>query len=147
MAKTTPSTIFIGLNDSHRPIYNKLAAAELTAGDLVMLNSSGALAKQTLTDSRVAPIFVLEQPYADPPTTAVLTETYDSGESVRYRVAQPGDIVYAMIAISQDIAIGDTLNAGGIGHLQEASAGQGMAIALEVIDTTSAAARAKVLIF
>lgn len=78
---------------------------------------------------------------------------YTDNTRVLYKVFQRGNEVYAMLAASQSIAIGDLLVSAGDGTLQEDTASSAgvveyaesiVGVALEAVTTTSAVARCRI---
>ena len=114
MAASTSKTILLEVNGAERPIYEKLVAtAAVTPGDLLAVTATVTpLASAGAVNQRA---FALENPYAPDPTATAISQDYSVGDSCRYVFAQPGDLVYANIAASQTVVIGDPLGASATG--------------------------------
>ena len=138
MAKTTPSVIFLRLNDEgSRPLHERLVDTAAKPGMLLKHSAGINFELQNATDSAVLPLIAIESPYFGE-NVGALAGTYAVDTNCRARVAQTGDEVYVLVVADGDIAVGDLLNAGGTGHWAEASTGAAMAVALEAATDTSA---------
>lgn len=154
MASSTPHIIFLEGNGALPPaIHERPANATTTPGDLLLINSSGEVDPIASAGAFNQRIFALENPYADDPTAAALAQTYAAADYVRYVFGRPGDLVYARLAASQTIVIGDALISTttggclGIATLDAtAVAGSIVGVAEEAVTTTGAVGRIKVRI-
>ncbi len=111
MAATTPNTILLQVNGDEKPVYERQAAAATTPGDLIELASATTVTPVGSAGKVNSRAFALENPYASDPTALSLNQTYAIGDNVRYVYAQPGDLIYARLAASQTVAVGDVLAA------------------------------------
>lgn len=148
MASTTPNIILLQVNGAERPIFERAAAAAVTPGDLINVTSAGLVTPIAAANTPNARMFALENPYAPDPTLTALAQAYATSDQVRYVHAQGGDMVYARLATSQTVAIGDVLGpsatAGCLAKLTVDAttiAGAPCGIAEEAVTTTGAVGR------
>lgn len=121
-------------------IYNEAKAASIiTPGDLVELDSSGDIQRNTSDkDLNAEKCFALENAWEG----KEISVDYAIGDRVVYMVARAGDEVYAIIEDGQTIAIGDKLVSAGDGALEEyADAGKHIATALEAVSPSGSDGR------
>lgn len=152
MASSTPKTILLQVNGAERPVYDdRPAAAATTPGELVEITSAGKITPVASAGKVVGKLFAVEAPWADDPTNPAIDQDYAANDTVRYVYAQPGDLVYAWLAASNEAAIGSilvsTATAGQLGVATVDAttlAGAVVGIAEEAVTTTAAAARIKV---
>jgi len=110
MAATAPHTVLVSTNGAERPILNdRVATASTVPGCIVEVASTGKLTKISSAAKQNNRIFVVENPYATDHTASALSQAYAADDAVFYVYAQPGDIVYALLAASQTISIGSPL--------------------------------------
>lgn len=110
MAASAPHVVLISTNGAERPVLSdRVVAASTLPGSIVEVNSAGKLAKIGAAAKQNNRIFVLENPYATDDTATALSQAYAADDEARYVYAQQGDVVYAILAASQTIAIGDPL--------------------------------------
>ena len=110
MASSTPHIVFLESNGALPPaIHERPANATVTPGDLCLINSDGEVDPIASAGAFNQRIFALESPFGDDPTASALANTYATGDYVRYVFGRPGDLVYARLAASQTIVIGDAL--------------------------------------
>ena len=110
MAATAPHVILINTNGAERPVLSdRVVTATTLPGSIVEVSSAGKLTKISTAVKQNNQIFVLENPYATDDTATALSQTYAADDEARYIYAQPGDVVYAILAASQTVAIGDPL--------------------------------------
>ena len=154
MASSAPHIVLISVNDGERTVWNdKVVAASTVPGSLVEVDSAGKLAKVAAAAKPNSKIFVLENPYAADDTLPSLDQAYAANDGCFYVYGQTGDVVYAVLAASQTVAIGDPIvstvtgGAGGKGTL-DATVVTGALIgyADEAVTTTGATGRIKVRI-
>jgi hypothetical protein len=157
MVASTPHTIILK-EAEHVMFKEHVAGGAITPGHLIALNSSGlVVVHPTAGGSAPERLFAFE----DDLRGKGIDDAYDSttNKNVRCGVCQPGVEVYAWLATSQTITIGDLLESNGNGQLKEHLAQQGpqatspavgirtqqvVARALEAVTTTGTAARIKV---
>ena len=128
------------LKGQEHAIYKEAAAAAaISPGDLVVLNSSGAVLQHNLAGNPTAPAFAIEN--------ALLGETIDdqyvADAQVRYAVLQPGSEVYAWLAAGQSVAAAALLMSNGGGAFAAAGASTPLVRALNSLDNTSGAVKAR----
>jgi hypothetical protein len=153
MASSTPHTILIRVNGGERPIYEAPAhTANVTPGDFLLLTGSGVTPNASAGDADGECLVAVENPYLDPrvDTSPAIDTDYDyaSGETVRYIIPQRGDIVYAWLETSGNVALGAALEIGSqAGTLQALASGRLLAFAAEALNNSSGSpARLKVRI-
>lgn len=152
MASSTPHIIFLESNGALPPaIHERPANATVTPGDLCLINSDGEVDPIASAGAFNQRIFALESPFGDDPTVSALANTYAAADYVRFVFGRPGDLVYARIADSQTIVIGDplisTTTGGCLGKATVSAttlAGSIVGVAEEAITTSGAVGRAKV---
>lgn len=124
------------------------AAEAITPGDLLQVTSDGEFEQHDVASGNQSATFALENATLG----KTIADNYASGDTVTARQFQPGDQVYARLATSQTIVIGDYLESAGDGTLQkwvQDSTGvyvpkQIVGFALEAVTTTGTASRIKV---
>ena len=127
----------------------KAAGGAITPGHLVKLNSSDQLVVHDSAGGLLTPKMIA---FEDELQGKTITDAYASGNQVQAEILDPGDEVYAIIATSQTISIGDRLESAGDGTLREyalASADDTsniFGIAMEAVTTTSSTARCRVMV-
>jgi hypothetical protein len=138
--------------------FEAIANEAITPGSLVEVMSTGKIKNHATAQGNAIPYFVIE----DAIMGKTINDKVAKDDLARVMVAGRGDEVYAILATSQTILVGDLLaSAGGLGALEKftaikcdsnASAGavttplQAVAVALEAVTTTSATKRIKVRI-
>lgn len=128
-------------------IIEKVAAGTITPGMLVELTSADKVqAHSTQAGDAIPIMFALE----DELQGKTIDDNYSATNPVQVWVAQSGECVYAILADSQDVEIGEFLESKGDGTLQAHSSGVIVAVALEAVDTTgspaSVTSRIKVMV-
>lgn len=155
MAATTPKTILLQTNSMNdmRPHYSRLAAVATTPGDLVELTAAGKVTPIASLGKPSAKMFALESPFEPLVNTKSIDQAIPVDEEVRHIYAQRGDLVYARLATSQVVAVGDVLQASATaGCLAKivvdatVFAEAPIGIAEEAVTTTGAVLRIKVRI-
>lgn len=131
-----------------------VAAAAITPGHLVEMDSDGKAAVHSDEDQNALPMFALE----DELQGETITDAYSENDQVPVWIPTRGDQVYAILAESENVAIGDFLSSAGDGtlkkHVEDAeSAGlltvygkQIIGQAIEAVHADGATARIKVRI-
>lgn len=122
MASTTFNKILLTTNGAERPIFEGVADAALTPGELLAWSADDQLKAHATSGGNALPMFCIEDPYNGVTTAAAIDTDYADQELVRYIVAQPGDIVNAFLADGQSVAKGDPLMSDGAGALTALSA-------------------------
>src|SRR5215813_6182307 len=92
------------------------------------------------------PMFAIEPNYSSVQgsATARIDLPYASGDSVHAYVAERGARIYAFLAAGNVVTAGTRLDSAGGGELKIAVGPYGVAVAVEAVTTTSAAARIQV---
>lgn len=149
MARTATNTV-IALQynevEAARPVYERPAAdGNILPGHLLVLASDGDVDSfVSAAATSVQPMVALANQYADAVTAgANLTTAFTAGELVPYIYPQPGDCVYLLVGASASIAIGDQIETGANGLVQERTTGQRIGVAEEAV-TTGAGETARV---
>lgn len=153
MAATTPNIVLLSVASGERVEWNdRVVAASTIPGSLVEVNSGNKLALIAAAAKPNSKIFVLENLYCDDNLKS-LDAPYAADDGCRYVYGQPGDVVYARLAASQTVAIGDpmvsTVTGGCVGKgTLDATVVDGALIgfAEEAVTTTGATGRIKVRI-
>jgi len=137
--------------------FEAIANEAITPGSLVEVMSTGKIKNHATAQGNAIPYFVIE----DAIMGKTINDNVAKDDLARVMVAGRGDEVYAILATSQTIVVGDLLASAGGGTLEKftaikcdstASAGavttplQAVAVALEAVTTTSATKRIKVRI-
>jgi hypothetical protein len=90
------------------------AAAAITPGMLVEQTPGAAtIRKHATSGGNAIPMFAIE----DAKQGKGITDDYATGDKVQVWIPQRGDVVYALLADEQNIAIGDDLESNGLGFL------------------------------
>lgn len=118
-----------------------LAGAAITPGDLIELNSSGVVVRHSTAGGNAVPMFAVEMDLIG----SGITDSYPSGDTVKYAVFRPGDEVYALLASGQNISKGAFLESAGTGALRAYTQQSGgnvypaaiVAKAVEAVDNSS----------
>ena len=156
MAASTPNTILLQVNGDEKPVFERQAAtAVITPGDLLELLTATTVQACATAGKINQRMFALENPYASDPTQLSLNQTYAVGDQVRYIYWQCGDLVYARLAASQTIAVGDVLGPSATaGCLQKIATVDAtvvteapVGIAEEAVTTTGSTGRIRVRLF
>jgi len=91
------------------------AAAAITPGMLIELNSSGTVQKHASIDTFAMPMFATE----DELQGKDITDAYVTGDKVQCWIPTRGDIVYALLLDGQNVSIGDKLVSASGGYLKK----------------------------
>jgi hypothetical protein len=94
------------------------AAATITPGNLIELTSAGTVQNHSTSGGNALPMFALE----DELQGKGIEDDYASGDKVQVWVAQRGEIVYARLAVDENVSIGDFLESNGDGCLKKHTA-------------------------
>ena len=125
------------------------ANAAITPGDLIERMSTGNVRKHASAGQNNNRLFAVE----DDLQGNGVSDNYSTNNKVQFVAARAGDEIYARIATSQTIVIGDKLESAGDGSLRKHTATSAGAveypeaivgIALEAVTTTSSAGRCEV---
>lgn len=153
MSSSTPHIVLLEINGAEPHRQERPADAAITPGDLCEVNSDGELAPIASAGKHNARIFALESYYADDPTQPALAQAYAAADYVPHIYAPRGALVYARLAASQVIGIGDPLISSTTGGCLAKATVDGSTIsgaiigyAEEAVTTTGAAGRVKVRI-
>jgi hypothetical protein len=140
MAASVPHTIILKAED--QAVQNEgVAGGTIRPGDMVVVNSAGAVVvNPTAVSAAPRKAWALE----DDGQGKGIGDSYASADRVRYMECQPGTEVYAWLATAQTIAIGDILESGANGSVQERTTGEPVATSLEAVTTTVSQARLKI---
>jgi hypothetical protein len=110
----TPKTIKVKNFSDVNEEYTATAVA-IMPGTLVELTSSGTVQAHSTAGGNVLPMFAFE----DELQGKGIDDTYLASDKIQVWIPGRGDIVYAIVADGNDIAIGDFLESNGSGYLQE----------------------------
>ena len=137
-SNTAPKTVLL---KGQPAAYEAEAAGAITPGMLLLLNSSGkVIAHNGAAAVNVPALFARELEFAG----GSLEEDYASGDLVPYWHCRPGDMVYALLEMGANVAVGALLESNGAGALQAVTAGIAVVQAMEAVDATAAIKRIKV---
>lgn len=109
------------------------AAGAITPGHLLELDSNGKVVVHNSAGQNVLPMFALENELE----SEDIDDAYATDDVVQVWVPYRGDIVYAILADGNDVAIGDYLESAGDGTLQKYAADVESAASNEPVDFTS----------
>lgn len=153
MASSTPHIVLLEINGAEPHRHERPADTAITPGDLCEVNSDGELVPISSAGKHNARIFALESPYADDPTQPALAQAYAAADYVPHIYAPRGALVYARLAASQTIVVGDPLiSSATAGCLSKATvdastlSGAVVGYAEEAVTTTGSTGRVKVRI-
>lgn len=123
ISATTPHCILLAGNPQYPS--QALAAAAITPGHLVEIVSGGGIRKHGTVDGNAMPAFALENVTPDRTVATQAIDTpYSTGETVKWMIARPGDLVWAWVpASAAAIVAGDFLASNGDGTLHKAVTG------------------------
>lgn len=121
----------------------RAAGGAITPGHLIKVNSSDAVVVHATSGGICEPIFAKEMPLFG----KTIDDAYASGDVVLMHKADRGDIINAILAVSQTIAIGAELMSNGDGTLTaKTSTNYIVGYAEEAVTTTGAVKRIPVRI-
>lgn len=92
----------------------ELAGGAISPGDLIELNSSGVVVRHATAGANAVPMFAVEMDLIG----SGITNSYPSGDTVKFVVSRPGDEIYALLASGQNVAKGAFLESAGNGALR-----------------------------
>lgn len=96
-------------------IEEMVASAAITPGMLLIVESTGKVKAHNNVDKDVFPIFALE----DELRGKGIDDAYAANEPVQCWIPYRGDIVNAILADGQNVAVGDPLTSSGTGMLKK----------------------------
>jgi len=123
-------------------------AVAIMPGTLLETTSAGAVQAHSTAGGNVLPMFAFE----DELQGKGINDTYLASDKIQVWLPVRGDIVYAIVADNNDIAIGDFLESNGSGYLQEHTGDTGAAAnvtnqivgqAIEAVDTLQSSSEAE----
>lgn len=109
----------IRIKQNTSQVYEAEAAAAITPGMLIEIDSTGKWAKHS-TDSGPALKAFAEE---NAENGKKITDDYAAGDQVKGYIARPGDVIYAILEgdSTASIAIGDVVRSAGNGNLEQYS--------------------------
>ena len=121
--------------------HERLAAGAITPGDLVSRDSSGTLVRHATAGGNSEKLFAVENDLIG----SGITDSYATGDTVKFIASRPGDWVYALLASGQNVAIGAYLESAGNGALEAYTQQSGsnvfpaavVAVAVEAVNNTA----------
>lgn len=143
----TPKTIKVKNFSDVNEEYTATAVAVMP-GTLVELTSAGTVQAHSTAGGNALPMFAFE----DELQGKGIDDTYLASDKIQVWIPGRGDIVYAIVADNNDIAIGDFLESNGSGYLQEHTNDTGAAAnvtnqivgqAIEAVDTLQSSSEAE----
>ena len=151
MASSTPHVILIRCNDINgdvRPRYEAVVhTAAVTPGDFLLKTASGVTPAGTAADVDAEILVAVETPYLDPrtATSPAIDTDYAIAAVARYIIPQRGDIVYAWLEDTANVAQGAALEIGtAAGSLQAYTSGRIVCFADEAVNNSSGGASARI---
>lgn len=119
----------------------RVAGGTITPGDLVILNSSGQLIRNATAAIAVVPRFAVENDLVG----KSITDDYVVNDYVQSEILRSGNEVYAFVAAAASaIVVGNRLEADASGGLRILASGVALAVALEAVDNSGGASRARI---
>lgn len=98
--------------------FEALANAGITPGHLVEIMSTGKMRVHATAGGNAEKAFAVE----DDIQGNNIDHAYSADDLVQYEIFRPGDVVLAMLANGQNVAIGDKLESSGTGTLTKYAA-------------------------
>ena len=155
MSSSTPATIVLEWPTFDGPKYKEaLAAAAIKPGELLELNSSGALILNQYAGGTVPAqkMVAVESMTSDPTSSSeAIDQDWASGDTVRYVVPLRGSVLYMELEDGQTTAIGNALGSNAAGALEVLTVtgtttvpGSIVGYATEVVAASGSTARVKV---
>lgn len=140
----SPKTILIS-GQGHRK--EGVTDEAVTPGHLLELGGGNDLQKHATAAGNAAPMFALENDLVGDG----IDNAYAAGETVQYVIAQPGAVIYALLAYGENVAIGAMLESASAGALQASVADSSdvqteaiVARALEAVNNTTTDSEARI---
>ncbi len=124
MATTTRYTIILRSNNPdnmmQRVREGTVAASQtIKPGHLLAYTTSGTLKVHDVDGGNTQGTKVaLENPWNGDTTVSAIEATYSASDWIPYIFAQPGDQLYMLLAVGENVAIGDALTSNGDGTLR-----------------------------
>lgn len=145
MASSTPNIVVLQINGGERPIMEKKSSAAVTPGTMLTIGATTLAEQGTAAKTgNFLRAVAVENPYAPDPTVAALAQDYASGDTVRYVMPQPGDMLYCWLKSGANVAYGATLETATAGELQATTTGAVVAVAEEAVNASGGATRIRV---
>lgn len=115
----TPHVVLLSGNPQYPQ--QALSSGTMTPGDLINVSTTGALVKHATAEGNAIPAFADVNVTPDRETTTQAIDVpYASGETVKWIICRPGDMVYAWLpAAAAAIVAGDFLASNGDGSLRK----------------------------
>lgn len=113
-----------------------VASAAITPGFLIEVDSAEKVKPNGNAAGAAQPIWALENELEG----QEITDDYAVDDPVQCWFTNHGDIVYAVLADGETIAIGNELESAGDGRLQKYTSGTKVAVALEAKDLSASSA-------
>jgi len=142
---STPNTILLKKYVAKRQ--EAIAAGAITPGMLIERTSADKFQAHSSAGQPAARLFAIE----DELQGNTISDAYSAADRVQAEVCDPGDMVYALLAAGENVAIGAKLESDGAGALQAYAAGSAgeveypaslVAIAREAVDNSASGATA-----
>lgn len=135
MASSTPNIVLLEINGTERPIYEKKSSAAVKPGE-ALAEAATTVAPNGTAGADLLVAVALENPFAPDPTASALSQSYASGDTVRYVYPQPGDKLYMWLKSGQNVAYGAKLELATAGQLQAITTGKFVAVADEAVNAS-----------
>lgn len=134
------------------PVKEALAGGTITPGFLIAYTSTGTVVVHPDAGKDACALFAIE----DDLQGKGISDNYSSGNNVRFRMFQPGDIVFAYLANGQNVTRHAMLESNGAGYLRVHTASSAGVVeypkaiigeALESVNASGGASRILVMIW
>ena len=104
---------------SEEMVYKEaLAGATITPGQLLAWSTGALIPHGTANGVKGVPMVAVETLTPNADTTAQVSVTYPSGDTVYYVTPRAGDVLYMFLKNGENVAVGATLASDGAGALQ-----------------------------
>lgn len=120
-----------------------IAGAAITPGHLVKVNSAGKVVVMDTASGTVLPMFAVEDEHRG----KTISDAYAANDPVQCWIPNRGDIVNALLAVGENVAIGDFLEPKDDGTLRKLITGSGatdggavVGVAIEAVNLTGSGA-------
>lgn len=143
MASTTPNIIWLEINGTERPIYEKKSSAAVKPGEIIA-ETATTVAVNGTAGADILFGLALENPMAPDPAATAVSQSYASGDTVRFIYPVRGDKGTAWLKSGENVAYGAKLELATAGQLQAITTGKFVARAEEAVNASGAAKQIRV---
>lgn len=153
MSASAPHTVWLNVEDTREVHEANVASGQTVEPGMLLEWSSGDLQGRAGAAESAQKMVALEKEVPDDETVDTLEDDWTAGQLMRFIYAQPGDLLYMILADGENVTAGAVLgshaDAGHVGALTvdaTALAGSIVGYAQESVNATAAATRIKVRI-